>query len=248
MGHAQHDGPSSPAVRGIAEEACGRWQKRTEEAIEPEGTGGPGNDGDVAHTDSAGLQAERTEEQTAGAPGEGNDVQHSDGTGCKEQYVPRKPEGQGFPYRRCNEGNVCNATGQGLPDRTGGKMGRQGTSEQEPERPDSHVSHSDDRKDGRGNRRPAEIEKAGGRWSDNGSGEEGHEPEQWLSAQSRLGGMADGVPGGLDGYWDIEPDIPRITEGAAHRCDRIKALGNAVVPQQFYPIFEAIAKICNNGA
>lgn len=44
-------------------------------------------------------------------------------------------------------------------------------------------------------------------------------------------------------YWDEEPDIPRIETGIKHRTDRIKCLGNAVVPQQFYPIFQAIAKI-----
>lgn len=61
------------------------------------------------------------------------------------------------------------------------------------------------------------------------------------SAQPGVGGMADGLPGWVDGYWDIEPDIPRIAKGVANRTERIKALGNAVVPQQFYPIFRAIA-------
>lgn len=60
--------------------------------------------------------------------------------------------------------------------------------------------------------------------------------------------MADGVPAGMDGdldfiinhYWDTEPDIPRLAAKTAHRSDRLKCLGNAVVPQQFYPVFRAI--------
>ena len=47
----------------------------------------------------------------------------------------------------------------------------------------------------------------------------------------------------INHYWDSEPDIPRIASGIEHRTDRIKCLGNAVVPQQFYPVFRAIAKI-----
>lgn len=62
--------------------------------------------------------------------------------------------------------------------------------------------------------------------------------------------MADGIPAGVDGdlnfiinhYWDEEPDIPRIATGIEHRVDRLKCLGNAVVPQQFYPIFKAIVE------
>ena len=63
--------------------------------------------------------------------------------------------------------------------------------------------------------------------------------------------MADGIPGGLDGdldfylhhYWDMEPDIPRLASGVEHRADRLKALGNAVVPQQFYLILRYIWEI-----
>lgn len=57
--------------------------------------------------------------------------------------------------------------------------------------------------------------------------------------------MAYGIPARVDGYWDVEPDIPRIAGGVPHRADRIKALGNAVVPQQFYPVFAAISEVDN---
>ena len=43
--------------------------------------------------------------------------------------------------------------------------------------------------------------------------------------------------------WPVEPGIPRVDDGIPNRVDRIKCLGNAVVPQQFYPFFAAIAEI-----
>ena len=43
--------------------------------------------------------------------------------------------------------------------------------------------------------------------------------------------------------WPVEPGIPRVDDGVSDRVDRIKCLGNAVVPQQFYPFFAAIAEI-----
>lgn len=46
-----------------------------------------------------------------------------------------------------------------------------------------------------------------------------------------------------NGWWDIEPDVGRVANGVPNRVDRIKCLGNAVVPQQFYPFFKAIAEI-----
>ena len=42
--------------------------------------------------------------------------------------------------------------------------------------------------------------------------------------------------------WIPEPGVGRVAHGVSHRVDRIKCLGNAVVPQQFYPFFEAVMK------
>ena len=47
------------------------------------------------------------------------------------------------------------------------------------------------------------------------------------------------------GRWEIEPDVGRVANGVPSRVDRLKCLGNAVVPQQIYPILQAIADIEN---
>lgn len=55
--------------------------------------------------------------------------------------------------------------------------------------------------------------------------------EYWTANKPPVYGMADGIPGGMDG---------RIKYKAT-----MTALGNAVVPQQFYPIFNAIFDYMN---
>lgn len=47
--------------------------------------------------------------------------------------------------------------------------------------------------------------------------------------------------------WKPEPDVGRVAYGVPHRVDRLRALGNAVVPAQFYPIFRYIAQIIMTG-
>lgn len=45
------------------------------------------------------------------------------------------------------------------------------------------------------------------------------------------------------GKWRTEPGVGRVAHGVPSRVDRLKCLGNAVVPQQFFPILQAIAQI-----
>lgn len=49
----------------------------------------------------------------------------------------------------------------------------------------------------------------------------------------------------LGDWWATEPDVGRVAHGVPSRVDRLKCLGNAVVPQQAYPIFKAIADLEN---
>jgi DNA (cytosine-5)-methyltransferase 1 len=44
-------------------------------------------------------------------------------------------------------------------------------------------------------------------------------------------------------WWAVEPDVGRVANGIPNRMDRLKCLGNAVVPQQVYPILAAIAEL-----
>ncbi|MFC1924274.1 DNA cytosine methyltransferase [Chloroflexota bacterium] len=67
------------------------------------------------------------------------------------------------------------------------------------------------------------------------------EPELERCSSSREGIQDD--TGGYAGkrWWAVEPGLGRVAHGIPHRVDRLRCLGNAVVPQQIYPILKAIA-------
>lgn len=72
------------------------------------------------------------------------------------------------------------------------------------------------------------------------------------SAQSRLDRMADGLSDTVDksvpeyltaAYWQEEPEnIPRVTQEKEQRTERIKRLGNSVVPLQAKTAFECLIR------
>lgn len=47
----------------------------------------------------------------------------------------------------------------------------------------------------------------------------------------------------LSNWWSVEPDVDRVVNGLPHRVDRIKCLGNSVVPQQAREAFERLIGI-----
>ena len=62
-----------------------------------------------------------------------------------------------------------------------------------------------------------------------------HWSEHWYEVATRICGMDDGIPGGLDGIGCVP--AAKTKKGKSHR---LEALGNAIVPQVAYRIFDAI--------
>ena len=51
------------------------------------------------------------------------------------------------------------------------------------------------------------------------------------------------VTNGFNGQWATEPELGRVAYGIPDRMDRLKGLGNAIVPQIAYEIFSAIGAV-----
>lgn len=49
-------------------------------------------------------------------------------------------------------------------------------------------------------------------------------------------------------WWEAEPGVGRVVDGLPGRVDRLKGLGNAIVPQVAYEIFSAIGAVSRHGA
>lgn len=138
--------------------------------------------------------------------------------------LAQRPEAAGEPPRAGVRGN-----GAALADAEGGRQLRHGSSREQ-------VSGT----------RPGAAESQGSGdvhpWSGTGR-----------TIEPGLGGVVDGLSAWLDadmsapGYWFPDPaecgDVPRVASGIEHRAERLRCLGNAVVPQQYYPVFRAIADI-----
>ena len=156
------------------------------------------------------------------------------------------------PHRRDRCAIVAHAESDGLQgERSCGKqIGGARPEKAQPERRCDVLSDTDNgSRSLRRERELSAVEGSGGAWANHGGGAPEHGGGERRPAQPGLGGVADGISPWLDrgmsepGFWMKEPDTPRITHRKENRVDRLKCLGNAVVPQQFYPIFQAIADI-----
>lgn len=139
-----------------------------------------------------------------------------------QQYCSSDPRGQKKPRRPTGERSqaLANANGpmrdRSLPD--GDPSGRARFADGGANVPDAHDRGGTLRRDGE---LPA-TEVTGEVWPNFGGGTPEYGGGEW---------------------WPAEPDVGRAAHGIPSRVDRLKCLGNAVVPAQFYPIFRAIYHI-----
>ena len=97
--------------------------------------------------------------------------------------------------------------------------------------------------DGRGSRR-AECEGQQGRATSNGTGGEISDPtSEGLEGQkpARRNGGQPRLSTECGRWWSIEPDVGRLAHGVSNRVQRLKGLGNAIVPQIAELLFRQIS-------
>jgi DNA-cytosine methyltransferase len=177
------------------------------------------------HRGEHGLRGTSQEEQTSRSseeqdvpnPKELRNYEHDNGERTqqdREHRVSQQPRGErGFEGTKQDVGNTDNLGSLLSPHETKREGSTSRHSEGELERGSSDVVND----------------------SRQGSAGQGH-------TQSELGRMADGIPTRLDGHlgFEREPNIPRVATGIPDRVNRLKALGNSIVPQIVYNIGLAI--------
>ena len=191
---------------------------------------GTSTEKDVSDSGRKGLQGHRgehglreaSEEEQASRSSEERDVPHTEELDRHVDVNGLSSEDNG-QQRQGLQGELGGASGNRTEDVANTeRLGQQGQGE--------HERPSDTTKDRKG--------QASG--TDNGSqGQtgQGH-------TEPGVGGMADGLSARLDGHFgfEVEPDIPRVATGIPERVNRLKALGNSIVPQIVRNIGLAILK------
>jgi len=72
---------------------------------------------------------------------------------------------------------------------------------------------------------------------DGSNADSAEEAEKWRDHQRRIQELCSWQ------RWENKPGMVRVVDGIPNRLDRLRSLGNAVVPQQFYIFFKTIAEL-----
>ena len=174
----------------------------------------------VAHRNGTGLQNRQLD---------GQEICESDE--IWKDATDHKPEIEG-------ESDVCKPKRSGQTGNNGGRSG------QESENRCRDVADAEKRTIGTG-LRPKEPREIGrGRFGDRGCNVPKPDAERCNGRQNDEGQASPERNGNKKAsWWLAEPYVGRVANGVPDRVDRLKALGNAIVPQVVVPIMECIKEI-----
>ena len=227
LGDTKHNGSSSSEVSGRLLDQSEK-QKGKEEI--GESTRASGASRNVADTKGSGCGGGDSSERGISE----RELQSEEQGRCE---VGRETEGRSEP---CGE-DVADTNGEGLQRHSGSngqgsrKQGRWQITDEGLPRRKKDVSNTM-RQRGRGwSSGDKDAEDVGQRSSSAWDNARGMETRHF---KSRLGRTFDGLSSWVDGNW--ERGVPRVTKGQKDRAKRLKALGNAIVPQVASEIFTAI--------
>jgi len=74
-------------------------------------------------------------------------------------------------------------------------------------------------------------------------GREGNQLTEGAEECCGASGTGTGARRPLENYWAVEPELGRVAHGIPNRVDRLKCLGNAIVPQVAYEIIRTIKEV-----
>jgi len=209
-----------------------RGEHGLREASKEEQTGRSSQEQDVSHAkeldrdvDVNGLSGQDNGQQRKGLQGE---LGRASGNRAEDVADPKLVSSDSIS----DSGSNTEATEQRQETGTAdGSSGRQDVADTERLRQQGQGEHE----------RPSNTEKASeGQASGTDDGSQGQTGQGHI--EPGVGGMADGVSARLDGHYGFErePNIPRVATGIPERVNRLKALGNSIVPQVIYNIGLAI--------
>jgi len=222
VGHTEHDGPSTTEVTGEHGKDEERRSERQGKAEQSAGTGQPRSNENVGYTEGNGCQRRG---EAAGRKGQthqlqqqlsvrsepsrpSEDVAYAEGEQCNERQHEISREKAEEKWIRGEAG----ASGQNVADTESfGVQGLRPSGEQEPH---THAGK--------------EVSMCGG---------EDVADTFSQRAQGRTAGRQDAENawessrGTREWNWDTEPNVGRVANGVPRRVDRLKGLGNAIVPQ-----------------
>ena len=221
-------------IRSLGEESKGEERTRDQSSVCSEARSTEESRKDVPNTGSEGSQGRGREHGLSEASGQEQASRRGDGAGDEE--LKQKMANSESDRLFSGDGRLRDGNGNGLlgnEERDRSEVRSEVSRRSRLRRKEDVADTERLGQQGQGElERPSNTEKdSAGQASELVDGSQGQTEEGHI--EPGVGGMADGLSARLDGHYGFErePSIPRVAHGIPDRVHRLKALGNAIVPQ-----------------